>query len=66
MPTGVDLSRFKEPITLEEKNAVKKRLGIPLEKQSFSQCGKAGKRKKSGRTAGIFLQNWLEKEMEKT
>ena len=28
MPTGVDLSRFKEPITLEEKNAVKKRLGI--------------------------------------
>lgn len=45
MPTGVDLSRFKEPITLEEKNAVKKRLGIPLENKVLVSVGRLAKEK---------------------
>ena len=45
MPTGVDLSRFKEPITLEEKNAVKKRLGIPLENKVSVSVGRLAKEK---------------------
>ena len=45
MPTGVDLGRFKEPITLEEKNAVKKRLGIPLENKVLVSVGRLAKEK---------------------
>ena len=45
MPTGVDLSRFEEPITLEEKNAVKKRLGIPLENKVLVSVGRLAKEK---------------------
>ena len=45
IPTGVDLSRFKEPITLEEKNAVKKRLGIPLENKVLVSVGRLAKEK---------------------
>ena len=45
MTTGVDLSRFKEPITLEEKNAVKKRLGIPLENKVLVSVGRLAKEK---------------------
>ena len=45
MAAGVDLSRFKEPITLEEKNAVKKRLGIPLENKVLVSVGRLAKEK---------------------
>ena len=45
MPTGVDLSRFKEPITREEKNAGKKRLGIPLENKVLVSVGRLAKEK---------------------
>ena len=45
MPTGVDLSRFKEPINLKEKNAVKKRLGIPLENKVLVSVGRLAKEK---------------------
>ncbi|HJD41037.1 MAG TPA: glycosyltransferase family 4 protein [Candidatus Blautia stercoripullorum] len=45
MPTGIDLGRFKEQITLEEKNKVKKCLGIPLENKVLVSVGRLAKEK---------------------
>ena len=56
MPTGIELSRFKEKISREEKNRMKKALGIPVENKVLVSVGKTGKGKESGGIAGIFFK----------
>lgn len=45
MPTGIDLGRFKKTLSSEEKNAMKKKLGIPLENKVLVSVGRLAKEK---------------------
>ncbi len=45
MPTGIELGRFKEEISREEKNEMKKELGIPLENKVLVSVGRLAKEK---------------------
>ena len=66
MPTGIELGRFKEEISREEKNEMKKELGIPLENKGPGQCRKIGKGKESGGTTGIFFKAYKRRLWQKT
>lgn len=65
MPTGIDLGRFKEQITQEEKNAVKKSLGIPLENKVLVSVGRLAKEKNLEELLEYFAKLIQEGEGEK-